>query len=93
MITINTSEVIKYKEAIIDGVELGVRALSSAETLEIMDLQEKVKNENSNRSEIMRRLVDMVFDAFDKPDKAREIMGTLPVDAIFDIYKRIMESE
>lgn len=93
MITINTSEIIKYKPAVIDGVELGARPLSSAETLEIMGLQDAVTKEGSDKADIMRRLVRMVFDAFDKPEEAAKVLGGLPVNAVFDIYKRIMESE
>lgn len=93
MITINTSEIIKYKKAIIDGVELGIRALSSAETLEIVDLQEQIKDKDANGVEIMKRLMEMVFGAFDKPDEAKKVLKDLPFDAIMDIYKRVMESE
>lgn len=92
-ISINTSEYIQYKKAIIDGVELGFRILSSAETLEIIGLESQVQNDPKNQTEALKRLLDIVFATCDKPDKAREILSDLSFDAVMDIYDRIIKSE
>lgn len=93
MVNISTSEFIKYKPAIIDGVELGFRIPNSAETLELIELQEQTNKDKTNRSKSVSRLVDIVFNLCDQPDKAREILSDLPVEAVMDIYTRVIESE
>lgn len=92
-ININTSEYTTYKKAIIDGIELGVRAMSTAETLEVASLQEQLSSSGKDKGITISRFLDILFNLFDKPDKARKILSNLPADAIADVYKRIMESE
>lgn len=93
MININTSELIKYKKAIIDGAELGFRVLSSAETLEILELQEQVKTGKVEQATTIKRLLEIVFSACDQPERAKEILAGLAFDAVLDIYRRVIESE
>lgn len=93
MISINTSEFINYKKAIIDGVELGFRVANSAEALELLELQEQAQNKPGDKRKIIGRLLDIVFNTCDKPDKAKEILAGLSFEAVFDIYKRVIESE
>lgn len=92
-ISINTSEYIKYKEVIIDGVKLGLRMMNSAETLALMSLQREIKEKDANQTEIVERLVEMFFNLYDNPEKARGLLGKLSIDALSDIYKRVMESD
>lgn len=92
MININTTEYIKYKEAIINGVEFKFRNPTSAETIEILDLQEKFKDGKGGIRGVAQ-LFDWVLKMCDKPDKAREVFDELPIESIVDIYKQIMESE
>lgn len=92
-ISINTSEYIKYKEVIIDGQKLGLRMMNSAETLSLASLQRELQEKDVNQPDIMRRLVDMFFNLYDDSDKARELLGKLSIDALSDIYKKVMESE
>lgn len=93
MISINTSEFIRYKKAIIDGEELGFRVLSSAETLEILDLQERAKASADERKLVIKRLMDLIFETCDKPEKARDVLSGLSFDAVMSIYERVIESE
>lgn len=90
--SINTSEYIKYKEVIIDGEKLGLRMLNSAESLAVASLQRECAEDGSDKMALLTKLIDMVFNLFDNPEKARELLGALSVDALFDIYKRVMES-
>lgn len=91
-ISIATSDYIKYKEVIIDGVKLGLRMMNAAETLNLAALQRELQEKNTNQSDIVGSLVDMFFSLYNKPDKARELLGNLPIDALSDIYKRVMKS-
>lgn len=93
MININTSEFVQYKKAIIDGEELGFRIPSSAETLELIDLKEQATDSKENQAKAVSRLLDILFSMCDKPDKAREILANLPVEAVMNIYNRVIESE
>lgn len=92
-VSINTSELVTYKKAIIDGVELGVRPLSSAETLEILNLQEESQKDGADQTQVVKRLTELAFGVYDNPEKAKEIMSCLSFASIMDIYKRILESD
>lgn len=80
-VNINTSELITYKKAVIDGVELNVRPFSSAGTLEILNLQEESKKEGVDQVGLGKRLDELAFVVYDAPDKAKEVMGSLSLDA------------
>lgn len=92
-ISINTSDYIKYKKAKIDGVELGVRAMSSAEVLEITNLQKQLQNDKSEGIEVVQRIVEIMFGLYDKPEEARKVLNGLSVEALSDIYQNIMNGE
>lgn len=89
-ININTTDYIKYKKAVIDGVELGVRIMSSAEVLEITNLQEQLQDDKSNGAEAIQRMVDIMFDLYDKPDEARKTLKGLSLEAMTEIYQKII---
>lgn len=92
MVTINTSEFIKYKKAIINGVEFKFRSPTSAESIEILDLQEKFKNKSAGVDGVVQ-MFNWVMKMCDKPEDAKKVLGELPMQAIVDIYTQIMESE
>lgn len=90
-ISIATSDYIKYKEVIIDGVKLGLRMMNSAESLEVLSIQRKAQKEGSNDDRLLRRLLDIFFNLYDDPEKAHKLLDGLPQQAVGDIYKRVME--
>lgn len=92
-IQINTANYIKLKNVEIDGVEFSVRPLNSAETLRITAMQRDMTLHESKAPELLQEMVDIMIGLFDNRQKAREIMGNLPLDAVMDIYQKIMEAE
>ena len=86
-ISINTSEYTKYKEAEIDGELLKIRPMNSAETLALMQMQ-KVSKENG--AEALEKMINLFMGLFDKPERAKELLKNLSVDALAEIYQKVM---
>lgn len=96
MININISTNTKYKQAIINDVQLGFRALTTAETIKLMDIQSQFKEmEKTGKiaADPLKELLDLVFNLCDNPKKARELLSVYPITEIVEIYTQIMESE
>lgn len=91
-ISISTSEYIKYKQVIIDGTEIGLRLPSSAESLAIAALQREYNENGSDQAEILAKLIDMLFNLYNDPEKARKMLDNLSLDALLDIYQKVMGS-
>lgn len=92
-ISINTSDYIKIKTATIDGVQFTVSPLNTAQSLKMARLQEELSKGGETTTNAVEQLLNLIFDCFDKKDEAKRILGDLPLDAIADIYKKIMEAE
>lgn len=90
-ISINTSEYIKYKNAIVDGTEVQARAMNSAESLTMLSLQRSLQDSDEDKAEVMKKLTTLYFGLYRDPEEAQKILGDLPFDALFDIYAKIME--
>ena len=86
-ISINTSEYTKYKEVEIDGELLKIRPMNSAETLALMQMQ-KVSKENG--AEALEKMINLFMGLFDKPERAKELLKNLSVDALAEIYQKMM---
>ncbi len=86
-ISINTSEYTKYKEVEIDGELLKIRPMNSAETLALMQMQ-KVSKENG--AEALEKMINLFMGLFDKPERAKELLKNLSVDALAEIYQKVM---
>lgn len=89
-ISINTSVYIKNKYVEIDGVPFTVRPMNTADTLALAALQRESTTKNSDQSEVLNKILDLYFNCFDKPDSARELLKNLSIDALMDIYQKIM---
>lgn len=86
-ISTNTSEYTKYKEVEIDGELLKIRPMNSAETLALMQMQ-KVSKENG--AEALEKMINLFMGLFDKPERAKELLKNLSVDALAEIYQKVM---
>lgn len=89
-ISINTSDYIKTYPAIIDGVELTMREATTSEAIAIAELQEQAK---AGKTETAPKMLDIVFSMFDKPEKAKEILGNLPLEALYKVLEQIKLGE
>lgn len=97
-ISISTSDYKKVKKVEIDGVEFEVRPMNSSESITLMALADDFKGMNDEDkqdpkkvSESIEKIANIFFGIFDKPKKAREILGGVEMDAWFSIYNKIME--
>lgn len=93
-ISINTSEYTKEREVEIDGVGFKMRPLTSAESLALTQFQRDVKKaKNEKAVELLEKMLDLMYGLYDQPERAREVLGKLPPDAIFEIYSKVMKGE
>ena len=95
-ISISTSDYKKVKQVEIDGVKFEVRPMNSSETLALMSVKDEISGiENADNSELalksINKIEEIYFSLFDKPEKAKKVLGGLGMDAWFEIYNKIME--
>ena len=96
-ISISTSDYKKTKSVEIDGVLFNVRPLNSSESVALMALKgdiEKMSDEKDGTDTVLKiltKLEDIFFAVFDKPEKAKKVLGDLGIEAWFEIYNKIME--
>lgn len=93
-ITITTSEYQQTKSAEIDGVAFEVRPMSSAESIAFTALSrdaEKTGLDADKAEKLLKRLEDLYFGLYDKPEEAKKLFGHLSMDAWFKIYNKIMK--
>ena len=95
-ISINTSEYTQTKKIVIDGEELRIRPMSSAETLtlssfggEMQELQEA--GDTKGIAKLLNSLADMYFGLYNKPEIARKLLLPLSYNDWFDIYNKVFE--
>ena len=89
-ITINTLEYTKVKHVEIDGVNFTVRPMNSAETMAITAMQRSSVDTNADAVKMLEGILEIYFGLFDNPEKAKEVLKDLPVDALISIYQKIM---
>lgn len=90
-ISINTADYIKTKNVEIDGVEFKVTPLSTADSLALVSLSEDMTKEGSGKVESTKKLLDIMYSIYDDQEKARQLLGKLPMAAMIDITRRVME--
>ena len=61
--------------------------MNSAETLALMQMQ-KVSKENG--AEALEKMINLFMGLFDKPERAKELLKNLSVDALAEIYQKVM---
>lgn len=98
-ITISTSDYTQKKEATIDGVDFEVRPMNSSESLALMNYARFAGSISSDEKDLdsvqefvkeYQKIQDMYFGLFDKPEKARKILGDLSFEALMNVYDKIM---
>ena len=97
-ISISTSDYKKVKQVDIDGTKFEVRPMNSSETLALMSVKDEITGiENGENAEsalkAMQKIEDIFFGIFDKPEKAKKVLGSLGIEAWFEIYNKIMEQK
>lgn len=91
-ISINTSEYVKTKDVIIDGAEFKFSPLTTAQTVKLAVLQATSKKPEK-QAEALAELLELLYSTFTPADKAREILGKLPVDAVMQILEKVSQDD
>lgn len=99
-ISINTSDYKKTKKVEIDGVAFEVRPMNSSETLALMSIRGEMEGLKDGETadadtavKALEKIENIYFAIFDKPSKAKKVLGSLGVEAWFEIYNQIMEQK
>lgn len=93
-VSISTADYTKQIVGRIDGVEFTVTPMSSAQTIEYIELCEELgKAEGERPKEILKRLDEIMFSVFDKPDEARKVLEKVPIEGVFQIYQKIISEK
>ena len=94
-ITINTSDFINSKKVTIDGVELEFRPLTTAQSMALMAIKDKLQKQQdkTDSTETVKELLDLYYSLFTPKEEAARILANLPVSAVADIIKRVSESD
>lgn len=93
-ITINTSDFIKTKTVTIDDQELEFKPITTAQSLALAGIQERLKNKTSaDPTKDLEQILDIYYSLFEPKEKAKEILADLPVDAVASIIKQIGECD
>lgn len=91
-ISINTSEYVKTKDVIIDGAGFKFSPLTTAQTAKLAVLQATSKKP-AKQAEALAELLELLYSTFTPADKAREILGKLPVDAVMQILEKVSQDD
>lgn len=101
-INISTSDYTQSKEVAIDGVDFKVRPMNSSESIALMNyarfansIDKDTKDFDSVQEFVneYKRIQDMYFNLFDKPEKARKILADLSFESLMAIYDKIMKGD
>lgn len=95
-ITINTSDFINSKKVTIDGVELEFRPLTTAQSMALMAIKDKLQKQQEDKTdstETVQELLDVYYSLFTPKEEAARLLANLPVSAVADIIKRVSESD
>lgn len=101
-INISTSDYTQSKEVTIDGVDFKVRPMNSSESIALMNyarfansIDKDTKDFDSVQEFVneYKRIQDMYFNLFDKPEKARKILADLSFESLMAIYDKIMKGD
>lgn len=94
-VSISTSVYTKQITAEIDGVEFKVTPMSSAQSISYVDLCDELAEAKASRElarikEAIKKLDEILFSVFDKPDEARKVLVKVPIEGVLEIYQKIV---